>query len=125
MTFEQVIDAAIDLLKRYRLMQTVIDYEYAKTLNDYGKKMTVHVKIDTGMKRLGELLDNTENILRIFKCENLVIAGIYTHFSAQNNSFTQVQVDNFNNILLIIKKHGFSIPKTHTQSSYGVLTAPI
>lgn len=111
-----------NLLKRYRLTQTVIDYEYAMTLNEYGKRIKVHVKIDTGMKRLGEPSENTNNIIRIFKCENLIVTGIYTHFSAQNNGFTQAQVDYFNNALTKVKEHGFTIPKTHTQSSYGVFS---
>jgi serine/alanine racemase len=90
------------------------------TLNDYGKRIKVHVKIDTGMNRLGEPSENIVNIIRIFKCKNLIIAGIYTHFSAQNDTFTQLQVDRFNNTLLRIREYGFNIPKTHTQSSYGV-----
>jgi serine/alanine racemase len=112
------------LLKRYRLIQTVIDCEYAKTLNNYGKKIVVHVKIDTGLKRLGEPSGNIENILQIFKHEHLAIAGIYTHFSAQNNDFTQIQIENFSSVLSIIQKHGLSIPKTHSQSSYGVFSRP-
>lgn len=46
------------LLKRYRLTQTVVDAAYAGVLNQYGrairKKLPVHIKIDTGMHRLGE-----------------------------------------------------------------------
>ena len=114
----------IYLLIRYRLTQTVIDYEYAMTLNNYGKRIKVHVKIDTGMKRLGEPSENAGNIIRIFKCKNLIITGIYTHFSAQSNSFTQIQVEKFNSVLSKIRGHGFSVPKTHTQSSYGVFARP-
>jgi len=115
------------LLRKYRLMQTVIDYEYAKALEDYGEKITVHVKIDTGMHRLGERSDNVEEILQIFKCKNLVIEGIYSHLCAVDSdrqtdrNFTQNQIDNFNWVLSRIQKQGFPLPKVHIQSSYGII----
>ena len=112
------------LLRRYRLTQTVIDYKYAEMMNCYGKKLKAHIKIDTGMKRLGEPSQNIGNILKIFTFKNLNTKGIYTHFSAQNNGFTQTQVNNFTDVLSLIKEQKFSIPMTHTQSSYGVLSRP-
>ena len=112
------------LLRRYRLMQTVIDHEYAKTLNDYGKKLRVHIGIDTGMKRLGERSENMDKILQICKFENLIIDGIYSHFSAQSDTFTQMQVETFHDVLQKLKEGGVSIPKSHLQGSYGVLKRP-
>lgn len=108
------------LLKRYRLTQTAINHEYAMALNRYGKRMAVHVKIDTGMKRLGEPAQNIEQIMRIFECKNLRITGIYTHFSVQSDGFTQVQVDQFNHLLAELKEQGFRIPVAHAQSSCGI-----
>jgi serine/alanine racemase len=112
------------LLRRHRLMQTVVDLEYAKTLNNFGKKITVHIAIDTGLKRLGELSENTDNILQIFKCENLVVDGIFSHFSGQSEDFTQTQIDKFNDVLKKIKSQGFDVPKSHLQASYGILNRP-
>jgi serine/alanine racemase len=113
-----------DLLSRYRLTQTVIDCEYAQALNDYGKRLEVHVKIDTGMKRLGEPSENVEDILKIFECSNLNITGIYTHFSGQSSTFTQKQIDDFHRVLSCIEAAGYPIPKTHTQNSYGIFERP-
>lgn len=39
---------------RYGLTQTVVDYAYAVLLNRYGRKLSVHIGVDTGMHRLGE-----------------------------------------------------------------------
>jgi alanine racemase len=89
------------LLRRYRLMQTVIDLEYAKCLDNYGKKITVHVAVDTGLRRLGESLENIDRILQIFEHKNLVIAGIYSHFSGASEDFTQTQADRFGAVLSI------------------------
>ncbi|NLU52733.1 MAG: serine racemase VanT catalytic subunit [Clostridiaceae bacterium] len=120
----------LQLLTRYRLMQTVIDYEYAKTLNCYGSRIAVHIKVDTGMHRLGEPWVNIDNILRIFKFKNLDIKGIYMHLSAvdsdrqANKNFTQKQIDDFYYVLSRIQKQGFALPKVHIQSSYGVFNRP-
>jgi len=118
------------LLRRYRLTQTVVDFEYAARLNSYGRKIAVHIKIDTGMNRLGEPSRNTEDILRIFECENLAVTGVYSHFCAQNSgdpahrAFTQSQLERFNHVLSAIKESGYRIPKTHLQGSYGVFSRP-
>jgi len=118
------------LLRKYRLTQTVIDYRYAKILDSYRKKFTVHIKIDTGMHRLGERSENIGEILQIFKCKNLIIAGIYTHLCADDTdrrmdiAFTQMQVNNFYYLLSIIEKNGFKLPKVHIQSSYGIFNRP-
>ena len=119
-----------DLLRLYNLTQTVIDYEYAKALNTYGKRLDVHIKVDTGMNRLGESFDNMENILGIFKLKNLAIKGLYSHFMAGNYEsqrdmdFTQRQLDRFENILREIEKQGYTVPKAHIQNSFGVFSRP-
>jgi len=118
------------LLRKYHLIQTVIDYNYAKALNDNGSKFNVHIKIDTGMRRLGERSDNTDDILRIFHFKNLIINGIYTHLCADDGNrqidkdFTKMQVDNFYHVLSKIEEQGFTIPKKHIINSYGVFNYP-
>ena len=52
--------AQFDLLRRYHLTQTVVDSNYAMQLKKYGKKLHVHIGIDTGMHRLGERSENIE-----------------------------------------------------------------
>jgi len=119
-----------DLLKRYDLIQTVVDCEYAEKLNAYGKKLFVHLKIDTGMNRLGEPSENKKGILRILGCKNLIVAGVYSHFSAQkiddptHKDFTQEQLDKFNHVLSAIEKYGYRKPKTHLQGSFGIFGRP-
>lgn len=117
-------------LKRYDLTQSVIDYSYAQILNSYGKKLKVHIKIDTGMHRLGERSENTEQILKIFRLENLIINGIYTHLCVSDShadkdiQYTLTQASAFDDVIFQIQNHGFLCPKTHLQASYGVLNFP-
>ena len=118
------------LLRRHRLIQTVIDSDYAKTLNDYGRRLAVHIKIDTGMKRLGEPAENAEEILQLYNYKNLDIQGIYTHFAADDNGnpfdreYTQRQLDSYEAVLAKIKMAGLPVPRTHVQNSFGVFGRP-
>ncbi len=118
------------LLSRYRLTQTVVDASYAQTLNAYGKKIKVHIKIDTGMHRLGERWEKTDEICRIFQCRNLVVKGAYTHLSADDaltpreKAFTEAQGQAFRETIKKLEKRGFHCPSIHMQASYGVLNYP-
>ena len=49
-------------LCKYKLTQTLIDYEYSLLLDEQGYKVTAHIKVDTGMHRLGFDADDTKEI---------------------------------------------------------------
>lgn len=118
------------LLRKYHLIQTVIDYSYAEHLNAYGKKIKVHVKIDTGMHRLGERSDRMEEICNIFRLRNLVVTGVFTHLCADESrkdpdySFTQSQATSFRQVIGELKKRGHDVGKQHLLASYGLINYP-
>lgn len=117
-------------LRKYRLSQTVVDFSYAQSLNAYGKKMKVHLKIDTGMHRLGERAEEIREIKKIFQYENLVVDGIYTHLcvsdgiSEEEKTYTCKQADIFLELLQKLRDLGIVIPKKHLCASYGLLHYP-
>jgi serine/alanine racemase len=117
------------LIRRYRLTQTVVDNEYAKALNAYGKRMNAHIKVDTGMRRLGEPAESIDGIIDIFKHKNLNISGIYSHLCADGESpgeraFTEEQIGRFNSCRSAIRERGFTCPPAHLQSSFGIFNHP-
>jgi len=117
------------LLIKYTLTQTVLDLDYAELLNGFGKKFVVHVKVDTGLRRLGERSENLDKIIRIFELENLTITGIYSHLSAENDGeaekkFTQDQLERFHHVRAEIEKRCFNQPKAHIYNSYGIFNRP-
>jgi len=118
------------LLRKYHLIQTVIDYSYAKVLNAYGKKVKVHLKIDTGMHRLGERSEKIDDICNIFNCKNLLVEGAYTHLCAddttltQEKAFTMKQGTAFFEVISKLKELGYICLKVHLQASYGLLNFP-
>lgn len=113
------------------LIQTVDSYEYGSRLNDFGKQVRVHLKIDTGMTRLGLMLhrlEDKENVLteikKIVKLDNLKVEGIYTHFVASDSDldFTVYQQFLFEDLLVSLKKCGVDYGVSHLSNSSGVLT---
>lgn len=118
------------LLRRCRLTQTVVDLEYARRLNAFGKKLPVHLKIDTGMHRLGERADHSAKIREIFAQENLTVTGIYTHLcadesrSAEDMNSTRAQADSFFALVRELEEAGFCCGRAHLLASYGLLNYP-
>lgn len=117
-------------LCRYELTQTVIDYDYARLLNEYGYTLNVHVGIDTGMHRLGIDSHNIEEILAIWKLHNIKVGGVFSHLcvsdgrSKEDKEFTIIQIECFKHVIDKLHKAGIYDFKAHIQGSYGVLNYP-
>lgn len=117
-------------LKKYRLVQTVIDYEYAKELDACGLYLPVHIKIDTGMHRLGIDSRHVEQISGIFHLSCLKVTGIYTHLCVADSlekedvEYTENQIKRFYELLDVLKVKEHPDIKVHLQSSYGLLNYP-
>ena len=117
-------------LRRYDLTQTLIDYRYARLLNRQRQTVKVHVKVDTGMHRLGFGKEAVEQIAQVFTMKNLRVCGIYTHLctadslEAEDVRYTKQQIGSFYRLLEKLKERGIAIPKIHIQSSYGLLNYP-
>lgn len=114
------------LLRRFDLTQTIPDLEYAKTLNACGKKCKVHLKIDTGMHRLGEPWNRPERLARIFALPNLRVEGAFTHLCACGPSpgeraFTLEQGRAFADTVAWLRDKGYVIPRVHLLASGGIL----
>lgn len=117
-------------LCKYDLTQTLIDYEYALILNQQGYNVKTHIKVDTGMHRLGFDKEDAEYIRTVFSMKHIRVSGIYTHLCAADSlneediRFTNMQIENFYQLIKRLKERGIVIPKIHIQSSYGLLNYP-
>lgn len=120
-----------DVIK-YDLMQTIIDYSYSEKIKQLGlsKKLKCHVKINTGMNRLGENHDNIENLTRIYENDKLDIRGTFSHFCVADSEkeehvkFSKLQIENFNRCIEVLQGKGFDLGKIHLQASYGLTNYP-
>ena len=122
-------DRGLDLIK-YDLIQTVVDNTYAEELNALEKELRVHLKIDTGMHRLGEDYRNKGTINKMFNYKNLKIEGIFSHLYVADSQeredviCTEEQIKNFFKVAEEVKEKFNPNIKIHLQSSYGVLNYP-
>ncbi len=126
------------LLFQYNFTQTLISLEYATKLNYFcksnGYKIKTHVKIDTGMHRLGLFYDGKKkdisDILEIYNLCHLDITGTFTHFAVADSlnpkdiSYTKNQYKLFNELISALKEKGINPGVLHTQNSSAVLNYP-
>ena len=93
------------------------------------KKARVHLKIDTGMERIGVHYYNAETLLNTaLSCrENVDIEGIYSHFANSNSSdltHSHLQLERFNEVLRFYDRNDLSLPVRHMANSGAVLQIP-
>ena len=117
-------------LKKYDLIQTLISYDYAIALNKQGVSIKAHLKIDTGMHRLGISSDDLTDVEKVFSLKHITVCGIYTHLccsdslEANDVAFTCEQINRFYSLIDALRNRGIIVPKLHIQSSYGFFNYP-
>lgn len=97
---------------------------YDRMARDARSKLRVHVKIDTGMGRLGVLLSDALKFFRYAAAlKHLEFEGIYTHFAMADSDaeYTQFQVEQFKNLLLPLRAGGYQFRYIHVANSAGML----
>jgi len=123
---------AKDLIKN-NIIQTIYSLDQAKEFSQIAislnKKVTVHIKIDTGMHRLGLLPneDTINEIVEINKLNGLIIEGIFTHFATADEidkEYTRDQVNKFNYVTTELEKKGLKIPLKHVSNSAAIIDLP-
>ncbi|QQY80025.1 alanine racemase [Keratinibaculum paraultunense] len=121
------------LVTKWGIEQTIYNYESAKALSDVGTKLgknsKIHIKIDTGMGRIGFLpnKNSIEEIIKISKLPNLKIEGIYTHFAKadeKNKEYTTSQFKKFMYVVNELEKNGINIPTKHVSNSAAIIDLP-
>lgn len=131
-TMEDDIDEIIDL----DLTTNVFSYEFAEVISKAAQKKkktaNVHIKLDTGMSRIGFVIsDNNEEvineILRISKLPYINIEGLFSHFSTsdeKDDTYTRLQFKRFMAVADELKARGLDIPIKHICNSAGVMMYP-
>lgn len=93
-------------------------------------KIKVHIKINTGMNRIGENYKSIDNLIEVYKMKNISILGTFSHLSVsdslneENINFTKKQISNYFEIIEKLKELGCNVGKIHIQASYGIANYP-
>lgn len=122
----------IPLFLKHKLSITASSIDKLKQIDETAVQMKtkaiVHLKIDTGMERIGVHYYNTEKFLEAaYACKNINIEGIYSHFATAESddmTFTRLQLERFKEVLNYFDKHSIIPPIRHISNSGAVLKIP-
>ncbi|MCJ7657423.1 MAG: alanine racemase [Candidatus Atribacteria bacterium] len=126
------LEEQVELLVSYNITPTVCKYETIEKLSRFAvqedKTVKVHIKVDTGMGRIGIFPNHVLDFVKKVKVlKNLEIEGIFTHFSVadeKDKDYTEAQFKKFTEVLTILEKEGIKIPVKHVGNSATFLDFP-
>ena len=109
---------------------------FSEEISKIGGKMKVHIKLDTGMSRLGfrcddvNFNDSFEEICRVAQLPGLELEGVFTHFSvsdepdADNAAYTRMQYERFMKMINALKERGITFQLIHCANSGATVSHP-
>lgn len=107
---------------------TVVDIAFARKLDAAAEKagviVPVHIKVDTGMGRLGVYYKHAREFIRGVKSfKHLKAEGLFTHFPAADTDrkYTLKQIEKFRLFIAALKKEGISFDYYHCANSAGTM----
>ncbi|MGA1839637.1 MAG: alanine racemase [bacterium] len=114
------------------LILAISDMDTIRALSDMAFRMKrnvkIHIKIDTGMGRLGFRFENAvEAIVSICSLPNVTIEGIFTHLSTSeesDHSYTHYQTSRFRQLVESVSSHFSPLPILHMGNSAAVIQHP-
>lgn len=116
----------IGLIEKYDITQTVGSFDYYLLIRqEIKKQIKVHIKIDTGMSRMGFLVNNHSEmeISTIYKDNKIRCEGIYTHFSSNKHAPSQFCL--FNDFLKVLADKNVLFDIKHCCSSASIIKYPM
>lgn len=125
-------------LAKLNLTTAIVSGEYARALDRYARQsgcvVKGHIKIDSGMSRLGimnhypeQFEDALAEAEEMLACQRLDINGIFTHFATadwMDKEFTKQQFRNFKSVLDALREKGYKLPVAHCSNSAAVVSHP-
>ncbi len=126
-------ESMVSLITDGDFIQATDSYEYSKALASHGK-IKVHIKVDTGMSRIGiychsseDIKNAADEIQRISELENISIEGIFTHFADSDSAdrrFTEQQFSVFKGLLDELESRKVAVGTRHCCNSAATLNYP-
>ncbi len=115
------------------IRMSVFSYEMAVAISDMavelGKNAFIHIKIDTGMSRIGFVADeaSADIVKDISMLPNIEIEGIFTHFLSSDSADKTIasnQLKQFTDFVKLIREKGVDIKLVHCSNSAGIIDMP-
>ena len=126
-----IADKQIEVCLEYDLTITVPSDERLALIErvaaDKQKRARVHIKIDTGMGRIGVNWQRISKLIEPIKnAQNIDFEGLYSHFATSDmkDDMTQIQIDRFHHAIQEFDDNGISFDIKHIANSGGILFHP-
>lgn len=126
-------DSLFEELVQYEITQTIFSFTQAvhlsETAGKAGKQARIHIKLDTGMNRIGFPCteESVEEIKAICMLPNLNVEGIFTHYykaDEKDKSMAFKQLEKYTDILSKLKQAGITFAIRHISNSAGIMEMP-
>ena len=123
----------VDEVIKYNITQAVYSHDMAEALSNEalrrGTRAKIHIKIDTGMTRVGFQpgYNAVKAVVEIQKLPGIIIEGIFSHFATadeKDSSYTMHQMELFESIITELNRIGILIPIRHISNSAAILQYP-
>jgi alanine racemase len=115
----------------HQISATIFTRELAQAFSraaaDLNQMAYIHIKVDTGMGRLGLLPDEVLPFLEAIKIPGLKVEGLYTHLGTADEadlSYARQQLDRFQQLLEQLEQAGLRPPLVHAVNSAGLINLP-
>jgi len=127
-----ILGSQAPLFLRHDLMGTASSVEKLEQLEAAaeaaGERARVHLKIDTGMERIGVHYYNADTLLEAsLRCKHVEVAGIFSHFAnaeAADLTSARLQVERFQETMRFYEKRSLPLPLRHMANSGAILQLP-
>jgi alanine racemase len=127
-----ILGSQAPLFLQHNLMSTASSVEKLEQLDaaaqGAGVKAKVHLKIDTGMERIGVHYYNADTLLEAaLNCTHVEVEGIFSHFAnadAADLTSAKLQVERFSEVLRFYEKRSLPLPQRHMANSGAILQLP-
>ena len=110
------------------VIATVYDGDQAARLSDMAIKMNkparVHIKVDTGLHRLGFDADDLSDITRVFDLPGLRVEGLYTHLALRDAEGDARQIARFEAVANALRERHLNFGLLHAGDSIGMVRHP-
>jgi len=132
LVFTPLLPDQAEAFREYGLTPTIAGEEGARALSAatgrHGRKARVHIKVDTGMGRVGVPPAEAPGLARkVAALPNLEVEGVYSHFATADEadlSFAYHQLDLFKEVLKNLEEAGVKIPLRHIANSGAIINLP-
>lgn len=116
-------------VKKLPFSYAVYDEDLLQTIAKYQPHAGVHIKVDTGMHRLGIPMANLDDFLKLLpRFPKLYVEGLMSHFASADEPdafVTAQQISNFAKVLSLVKSRQVNPQWIHCQASAGLLNLDV